>query len=203
MESDPASQSYSNVTNNVGEHDLDQILVEMSKANEDNRDAAISDHGVEVSKSDDVVLLEEPVCHQPTNWLDIPNELKDMVIKKYILAVVSDRSTRPETKSCGRYSVRYLHLYPGQFAKWAKQENCKLGLLRASMDLRNAATRIINNLVVEKQNEFKKIARPMGCGDPTCCHYWTDEAFEKARILSLQAFCRGKTAWKAWKQGTD
>jgi len=203
-------KSSFNAANMAGEHTLDQpmeiygqILVDMSKAHEDNFEADSAGHDLKMSDADDAVLAEEPVRHEPTNWLDIPNELKDIVIEQYILAVISDKSTRLKTKRCGQYDFDYLHLYPGQFATWAKQENYKLGLLRASMDIKNAASRIINGLVAQKHDVFMKIARPMSCGSPTCCHYWTDAAFEKAQLLSLQAFCRGKTAWKAWAKNTE
>jgi len=193
-------------TNMIGEHTLDhpmemygQILVDMSKANANNIEAA----NTKMSGSADIVVVGEPAIHEPTTWLSIPNELKDMVIEQYILAVIADKSTRPKDQGCGGPNPAQLHLYPGQFVEWAKQENHKLGLLRASMDLRVAATRIINSLAAEKKKEFKKIQRPWACGNPACCRYWTDAAFEKSRLLSLQAFCRGKTAWKTWAEDTE
>jgi hypothetical protein len=214
MDLDPASESSLNVKNKVAEHDLDkstqlcgQILVEMSKAKEHDIEAGSAGQDVNMADSDDEssagVALEEPPCHEPTNWLNIPNELKDMVIEQYILAAIADKSTRPEPKHCGRRDETYLHLRPGQFATWAKEKHYNLGLLRTSIDLRTAASRIVDGLVAQKQDEFKKIAKPMSCGSPTCCHYWTDAAFEKAHLLSLQAFCRGKTAWEGWKQNTE
>jgi len=202
-----------NTTNMVGEHTLDhsmemcgQILVSMSKSNEEHTEAASKCYDTKTLNSADVLsaaTVEGPVCHEPTTWLSIPNELKDMVIEQYILAVITDKSTRPKDQGCGGPNPAQLHLYPGQFADWAKQENHKLGVLRASMDLRVAATRIINNLAAEKEKEFKKIERPWSCSNPACCRYWTDAAFEKSRLLSLQAFCRGKTAWKVWAEDTE
>jgi len=201
-----------NTTNMVGKHTLDhpmdtcgQILVNMSKSNEEHTEAASKCYDTKTLNSADVLsaaAVEGPVCHEPTTWLSIPNELKDMVIEQYLLEFVSDKSNRPSTKHCGVNDARYLHLYPGQFGTWAKQENHKLGLLLASMDLRESAERIINRLIAERQDDFRKVKEPMSCGRPTCCHYWVDASFEKARLLSLKAFCGGQKAWNAWRKET-